>query len=160
MREQTSETIAILQHTDDLVLRSGPSTLEIRFTDTPAAHSVLQQLAFSSTVSALSLRILHIRGYHVFPLIDVYLNAKNAPFDERLQVGSMALYGLRGSSTADSKNPGTGLHESWDVTHVFEIAARQKNWSYHSFTLTFVPQHAFPEGAELSFERIELVVFN
>lgn len=160
MNEQTSETIALMLNTSRVTLHSGPSTVEVPFTNSPAAQTVLSQIAGFSQVPKLSLRMLHIRGFDVFPLINVYLNAEKNPFDEALLIGSLALYGIRGSSTADSKSSGAGLNESWDVTGVFKTAIQQKNWSYRSFTLTFVPQHPFPEHAELSFERIELVVFS
>lgn len=151
--EHISELIALLENRENVLLSGFPLTIRVNFIDSERTKSVLQHLSsHSGTPSNLSLHILHIRGFETIPLINVYLNNENNPSGEEFLLGSMALYGLQRSSQPG----GIGLHEVWNVTKVFELASRQKNWSDKDFTLTFVPQSYLPENSDLSFERIEL----
>ncbi|MNV26866.1 hypothetical protein D3C71_1179930 [compost metagenome] len=153
MSEQTSELLALVENTRNVLLSASPSTVRVKFVDSQLVKSVLRKIAtHSGPAPNLSLHILHIKGFQFVPLINVYLNNEQGTFNEELLIGSLALYGLRKSS----QNDGIGLHEVWNVTRVFELANQQKNWSDNYFTLTFVPESDLSENTELSFERIEL----
>ena len=140
-----------------LHIKGFPTTVRVPFTENLSAQEVLNQLVSrSAPAPQLSLRLKHIRGFDVFPIIDVYLNAENGPYPESLLLGSLALYGLRNSSVPGPSHPGVGMHEAWEVGEAFNRANRLHNWSDRYFTLTFDSALPFPEGTELTVEGIEL----
>lgn len=76
--------------------------------------------------------------------------------DEKLIVGSLALFGLRKNSDTNADHGGIGLHEIWDVTDAFFHAKETSNWLDKQFSLTFTPRTSVSENNGLTIERVEL----
>lgn len=156
MKNQTPELLALLE-SSDIRFTNFPLTIQVPFLDAHPIRKSLQKLENSELKSSiLSLQLLHIRGEDVFPVIDVYLNVAES-YSPELYLGSLALFGLRKSSDPNAEQGGIGLHEIMDVTNVFMRAKQENNWSYSSFTLSFVSRSPVAENSFFYIERIKLI---
>ncbi len=140
-------------------LKNDSRTFVIAFADNFDIDPILMKLRSDSTRSGnnLSLHFENLKGNNFLPVIEVYLNLdrENKP-EETNYVGSMALYGLKESSTVSDEHDGSGQDWKFDVGQVFNKVRGQSNWSKKQFKLTLIPYHPLPIEAVLTIGRIEL----
>lgn len=111
-----------------------------------------------STVRVL-LRVENITGTEMVPDLHIYLNIpKGEPVAKHpeLLAGRLPLFGLAESSTGEDGQAGNGLFHALDVTSVYAVLLRDKEWDGKSLRVTFVP--TLPNSSKVRIGRVSVYI--
>jgi hypothetical protein len=153
-------THLIASTTYPIEINSKSTTIVLRFADGVDIDQIVNSINSGTSGNGLSLIFEKIKGYNIFPNVEVYLNLeKDDVPDEKSYVGSISLYGLKQSSAKSQGQAGSGHDKVFDVSKAFINFQGRPNWSTKVFRVSLVSSRPLPEKANLNIERVVLYYY-
>lgn len=103
------------------------------------------------------LKLEGVRGNFDSAVLDVYISLpENAdPCDHpELLVGSVGLFGLKGSSRMEGENAGRGLSFVLEISKVFDASDLKEVLDADSLRVSIAPHNALPESARITIRQV------
>jgi len=152
----------------------GANTQSLRVTGTAASTSLtldtaVQRKVTTSLQSAAAaaqpapdrifLNLENVRGANDATAFNVYINVPEGDDPAKhpeLKAGTIALFGVRKASVADSQHAGDGLTFVLEITHVIDTLHLAGALNVSQLHVQLVPVNPVPEAAQISIGRISV----
>ncbi|WP_063369639.1 tyrosinase family protein [Pseudoalteromonas luteoviolacea] len=132
--------------TEPLKLTSTPASAPIDFLPQQKSDTNLKALSTPEISEPTSVIIMleNITGEGVIAPIDVFIRVAHS--GERIQVGSIGLFGLSQASTPSKQHAGTGINAQLDATDVFHTLRAHSQWQLEDIHIEVEPSKALGEA--------------
>jgi len=110
-----------------------------------------------TTKDRVFLKLEGVRGNFDSAVLDVYINLPEGadPRDhQELLLGSVGLFGLKGSSRAHGENAGKGLSFVLEIGKVFDTSDLKDILDADLLHVSIVPHNALPQSARITIQQV------
>ena len=152
----------------------GANTQSLRVIGTAASTSLTLDTAVQRKVTTslrsaaaaalpapdrIFLNLENVRGANDATAFNVYINVPEGDDPAKhpeLKAGTIALFGVRKASVADSQHAGDGLTFVLEITHVIDTLHLAGALNVSQLHVQLVPVNPVPEAAQISIGRISV----